>query len=416
MYPFSANNLWGLTDVIKKRARIEVENLMEGIDSFPLDLRDFIFQCLQMQPNLRASAQDLLQHPFIQKYVVDQCNESKDATCISNYSKQNDEFYKELDLEKSLDAVFVRFMEEKLLQVWIDPCDVSLTLKSLSASDLQFLSQQLNIEVEFTTKLYDEKMVSMNVALKHCVQVNRLNNKMLKPNAIISQTIRELANNHAVILKATDVKDTDNQPKFTEDVNKSLKSNQNRKSHHITSQDKFDGSKSYENLFKLLLKCRIPEVDAQKYANTFIDMGYDDMQSIQEDLDSETLNGIMKPGHIIRFLKDDNDYEINQVKDNRAQVEESKFQNDLKKILELPNEFNEALKIKPIKHHPGLNKEKNYLLKIKQDSASEYSSKTVFGIIEVNRGDWYITIGIFPYQHYKRYYYNYYNKHLLDLV
>jgi len=363
--PYSATSHWELAEKITKG-----EISMVGVENLSLDLRAFISQCIQQQPNQRASAQDLLQHPFIQTYISDQVIKGQDLTCISKYSKCYEDSYKIFDLEQSLQAIFSRSMEDKLFQLWIDP-SASHFLKPKPNSDLEFLSQQLNIDVEYTKQKYSEMMISSNIVVKHLIEVMRLNKKMFKPSFIVPlvQTMRELVKKDITAIgKGLDIKETDTLPQIL----------------NVIVPENNDAEAKSENLDEILVSFRIPPADAKRYAESLINIGYDDMQSIKEDLDIQTLETIMKPGHVIRFLK--NKDSIKPIQPKKTSLELAKFKN-VEDVLGIPFQ---AMNLPP--HQVCKLTEESVNLKIKLDDHSKYSTKTVYDIKEINRGDLYISL------------------------
>ena len=362
--PYSATSHWELAENITKG-----EISMVGVENFSLDLRAFISQCIQQQPNQRASAQDLLQHPFIQTYISDQVIKGQDLTCISKYSKCCEDSYKIFDLEQSLEAIFSRNMEDKLLQLWIDP-SASHFLKPKPNSDLEFLSQQLNIDVEYTKARYSEMMISTNILLKkHFIALMRLNKNSFEPPFIVPlvQLTRELVNKDINAI-GKGLKETDTLPQIL----------------NVIVPENNDAEAKSENLDEILVSFRIPPADAKRYAESLINIGYDDMQSIKEDLDIQTLETIMKPGHVIRFLK--NKDSMKPIQPKKTSLELAKF-NDVEDVLGIPLK---ALNLPP--HQVSQLTEESIKLKIKVDEYSKYSTKTIYDIKEINRGDWYICL------------------------
>ena len=147
--------------------------------------------------------------------------------------------------------------------------------------------------------------------------------------------------------------------------------------------------KNEKSLLQTLLDCRIPLEDCKLYLDSFVNLGFDDIQAIKEDMKRSTLDSIgMKAGHMKRFLKilEDSNSNLGTI---QTLDSISTFENNPK--FEVDKEF--------LKAHESSSEPKDFSLKNNMDSFAEYSSKTVFMIREIGRG----------YHHY--YHHHYYLNH-----
>jgi len=352
-YPFPTTSAWNLAEQILKGPS------MEGLGRFSSELRDFIAKSVQLQPDLRPSAQELLQHPFIQIHISNQIKTFTDPTCLSYYEVIENEFNLSNDFEKCVDAIIEDQLDEQLSHLWIDPnYNHCLKIETLSNDKLQYLSKQLQSDPELLINNYHQKVSSMDILLHQT-----LFSLKQEPRAFSPRLVKLIANH---ILKEQSVKGIPN----TDDFNLKISEDS-----HATSND--------ADLLEILKDCRIPLADAKKYVDLCTALGYEDWQSIQEDMPLSTLESELKPGHYKRVLK-----KLESSKDSKLGSETNKdfdvIKDSKESFLETSKKDSEAIKdskesfIGPI----------DYSLKhsMEFEETAEYSTKTVYFIREIGRG------------------------------
>ena len=291
-FPYPVSCPWTLAEaILKGPSKTELE-------TFSSDLQDFISQCIQLEPLMRPTARDLLKHPFIQKYHLERMKEGQDPSCLTSYenTKLQDSNFNKFDLETALDLVIEDHLEHQLSKMWIDPTNqIDMDPLTLSNEDLEYLSRQMQVETEFTTKLFNEKHLPMCSLLKLCAQLVKLDARSFSPK-FIKILAKHIITNHETIVQQNDKKNQNNESMKLSNPLKLLSSALPLKDDEITDDT------DEEKIVKFLQSCRIPSSDAKIYTRALIDQGYDDMKSIQEDIDLSTLESIMKPGHHKRAL------------------------------------------------------------------------------------------------------------------
>jgi hypothetical protein len=149
-----------------------------------------------------------------------------------------------------------------------------------------------------------------------------------------------------------------------------------------------------EKIVEFLQSCRIPLADAKIYTRALIEQGYDDVKSIQEDIDVSTLESIMKPGHHKRAISGlkllDSDLEssstipsIEKLADDTKNPRQREFEKTYQQQ-EFPLD-RAGLKLKQ-ERESYCKPLEDVELREAIDPGSLYSNKTVYYIREIGRG------------------------------
>ena len=293
-FPYPVSSPWILAEAILEGP------LKTELEMFSSDLQDFISQCIQLEPVMRPTARDLLKHPFVQKYHLDRMKEGQDPSCLMSYEnpKLQDSNFNKFDLETALELVIDDHLEHQLSKIWIDPtAQIDMEPLTLSNEALEYLSRQMQVEKEFTTKLFQEKHLPMCSLLNLCAQLVKLDSRSFSPK-FIKILAKHVITNHKSNAQKNDkeIQSSDSMTLLT--PLKLLTSALPHKADEIAVIEETDE----EKIVTFLQSCRIPLTDAKMYTQALIEQGYDDVKSIQEDIDVSTLESIMKPGHHKRAL------------------------------------------------------------------------------------------------------------------
>jgi hypothetical protein len=385
-FPYPVSCPWVLAEAILKGP------LKAELEMFSSDLQDFISQCLQLEPIMRQTARDLLKHPFIQKYHLDRMKEGQDPSCLTSYEnpKLQDSNFNKFDLETALELVIEDHLEHQLSKIWIDPtAQIDMEPLALSNENLEYLSRQMQVETEFTNKMFNEKHLPMCSLLKLCAQLVKLDSRSFSPK-FIKILAKQVITNHKSIAKQND-KDIQSSELMTLLTPLQLLSSAlPLKADEIAVIEETDE----EKIVEFLQSCRIPLADAKIYTRALIEQGYDDVKSIQEDIDVSTLESIMKPGHHKRAISGlkllDSDLEssstipsIEKLVDDTENPRQREFENTYQQQ-EFPLD-RAGLKLKQ-ERESYCKPIEDVELRDAIDAGSLYSNKTVYYIREIGRG------------------------------
>jgi hypothetical protein len=218
-----------------------------------------------------------------------------------------------------------------------------LELNYCSDEKIQNLCQQLYADPKLVLKQYHHKVASINVLLKQT-----LVSLQEEPRSFSPRLVKIVAK---LILKEMSEKEI------------SLSNNVNEKK-----------SDEYRNINDISLldfftSCRISLADAERYVASFVTLGFDDLQSIQEDIPFSTLESVLRPGHLKRIMK-----ALEHLKNPKIQSESENL--------------TENQRIDSIEHEPTIIPEVSHSIKDSMEikDSAEFSSITVFFIREVGRG------------------------------
>ena len=171
-FPYNVTCPWSLAEAILNGP------IMTVMDNFSPSLRDFITICIRTEPELRPTVKDLLDHPFIQKYASDRNKDGQNPSCLTMYETSKDKKIETNDLEIALDLIIEDNLEQQLSKIWMDPSQIiDMKPNDLSHKDLMYLSKQLNVDIEETTRLYEEKHIPIHALSKLCAQIVKLDSR-----------------------------------------------------------------------------------------------------------------------------------------------------------------------------------------------------------------------------------------------